>query len=90
MPALELAKHCRAIGIERLRISVRIIRRTEAGAEDFTGERRARLQKGPCVADNKAFVLEKLKLGIDLAAEIGTKSVIAFTACAKGSPIPPA
>ncbi len=81
MPALELAKHCRAIGIEAIE---------GISAKDYPAARKLGLKislvsgghgfkKGPCVAANKAFVVEKLKLGIDLAAEIGTKSVITFT-----------
>ena len=81
MPVLELAKHCRAIGIEAIE---------GISTKDYPAVRKQGLKislvsgghgfkKGPCVADNKAFVVEKLKLGIDLAAEIGTKSVITFT-----------
>lgn len=81
MPALELAKHCRAIGIEAIEgISVKdypAVRKLGLKISLVSGGHG--FKKGPCVADNKAFVVEKLKLGIDLAAEIGTKSVITFT-----------
>ena len=81
MPALELAKHCKAIGIEAME---------GISAKDYPAVRKLGLKislvsgghgfkKGPCVAANKDFVIEKLKAGIDLAAEIGTKSVITFT-----------
>ena len=81
MPARELIGHCRAIGIEAIEgisgndypfaiksgLKISLV----SGGHGF--------KKGPCVAANKAFVIEKLKAGIDLAAQIGTKSVITFT-----------
>ncbi len=81
MPGLELAKHCKAIGLEAMEgVSV----------EDYPAIRKMGLKislvsgghgfkKGPCVAANREFVIENLKKGIDLAAKIGTKSVITFT-----------
>jgi hydroxypyruvate isomerase len=81
MPPLELAKHCKAIGIEALE---------GISSEDYPTIRKLGLKislvsgghgfkKGPCVAGNRDMVVEKLKGGIDLAAKIGTKSVITFT-----------
>ena len=81
MPPLELAKHCKAIGIEALE---------GISSEDYPAIRKLGLKislvsgghgfkKGPCVAGNRDMVVEKLKGGIDLAAKIGTKSVITFT-----------
>ncbi|HIL24712.1 MAG TPA: sugar phosphate isomerase [Verrucomicrobia bacterium] len=80
MPGLELAKHCKAIGLEAME---------GVSAEDYPAIRKMGLKislvgshgfkKGPCVADNRAFVIETLKKSIDLAAKIGTKSVITFT-----------
>ena len=81
MPPLELAKHCKAIGIEALE---------GISSEDYPTIRKLGLKislvsgghgfkKGPCVAGNRDMVVQKLKGGIDLAAKIGTKSVITFT-----------
>jgi len=81
MPPLELAKHCKAIGIEALE---------GISSEDYPTIRKLGLKislvsgghgfkKGPCIAGNRDMVVEKLKGGIDLAAKIGTKSVITFT-----------
>ena len=81
MPALELAKHCKAIGLEamegvskeeypaihKMGLKISLV----SGGHGF--------KKGPCVASNRELVIENLKKGIDLAAKIGTKSVITFT-----------
>jgi hydroxypyruvate isomerase len=81
MPALELAKHCKAIGLEAME---------GVSKEDYPAIHKMGLKislvsgghgfkKGPCVAANREFVIENLRKGIDLAAQIGTKSVITFT-----------
>ena len=81
MPALELAKHCKAIGLEAME---------GVSKEDYPAIHKMGLKislvsgghgfkKGPCVASNRELVIENLKKGIDLAAKIGTKSVITFT-----------
>jgi hydroxypyruvate isomerase len=81
MPALELAKHCKAIGLEAME---------GVSAEHYPAIRKMGLKislvsgghgfkKGPCVAVNREFVIASLRKGIDLAAKIGTKSVITFT-----------
>ena len=81
MPIMELAKHCKAIGIEAME---------GVSAKDYPAIRKLGLKislvsgghgfkQGPCVAANRDMVVEKLKNGIDLAAQIGTKSVITFT-----------
>tara|TARA_B100000676_G_C18023469_1_gene814125 strand:+ start:703 stop:1596 length:894 start_codon:yes stop_codon:yes gene_type:complete len=81
MPMMELAKHCKAIGIEAME---------GVSAKDYPAIRKLGLKislvsgghgfkQGPCVAANRDMVVEKLKNGIDLAAQIGTKSVITFT-----------
>ena len=81
MPGLELAKHCKAIGLEAME---------GVSEKDYPAIRKMGLKislvsgghgfkKGPCVAANREFVIENLKKGIDLAAKIGTKSVITFT-----------
>ncbi|MBC8325331.1 MAG: TIM barrel protein [Verrucomicrobia subdivision 3 bacterium] len=81
MPGLELAKHCKAIGLEamegvsekdypaihKMGLKISLV----SGGHGF--------KKGPCVAANREFVIESLKKGVDLAARIGTKSVITFT-----------
>ena len=81
LPALELAKHCKAIGLEAME---------GVSKEDYPAIQKMGLnislvsgghgfKKGPCVASNRELVIENLKKGIDLAAKIGTKSVITFT-----------
>ena len=81
MPALELAKHCKTIGLEAME---------GVSKEDYPAIQKMGLKislvsgghgfkKGPCVASNRELVIENLKKGIDLAAKIGTKSVITFT-----------
>ena len=81
MPMMELAKHCKAIGIEAME---------GVSAKDYPAIQKLGLKislvsgghgfkQGPCVAANRDMVVEKLKNGIDLAAQIGTKSVITFT-----------
>ncbi len=81
MPALELAKHCKTIGLEAME---------GVSKEDYPAIHKMGLKislvsgghgfkKGPCVAANREFVIENLRKGIDLAAKIGTKSVITFT-----------
>ena len=81
MPVMELAKHCKAIGIEAME---------GVSAKDYPAIRKLGLKislvsgghgfkKGPCVAENRDMVVEKLKSGIDLASEIGTKSVMTCT-----------
>lgn len=81
MPALELAKHCKVIGLEAME---------GVSKEDYPAIQKMGLnislvsgghgfKKGPCVASNRELVIENLKKGIDLAAKIGTKSVITFT-----------
>ena len=81
MPALELAKHCKTIGLEAME---------GVSKEDYPAIHKMGLKislvsgghgfkKGPCVASNRELVIENLKKGIDLAAKIGTKSVITFT-----------
>jgi hydroxypyruvate isomerase len=81
MLALELAKYCKAIGLEAME---------GVSKEDYPAIQKMGLKislvsgghgfkKGPCVASNRELVIENLKKGIDLAAKIGTKSVITFT-----------
>ncbi|MFT4692063.1 MAG: hydroxypyruvate isomerase family protein [Verrucomicrobiia bacterium] len=81
MTAVELGKACRDIGIEAIE---------GINAKDYPAVRDLGLKislvsgghgfkTGPFNKKNHAMVVEKLKEGIDLAAEIGTKSVITFT-----------
>ena len=81
MPMMELAKHCKTIGIEAME---------GVSAKDYPAIRKLGLKislvsgghgfkKGPCLAANRDIVVEKLKNGIDLATQIGSKSVITFT-----------
>jgi hydroxypyruvate isomerase len=81
MPARDLINQCKAIGIEGIEgISANDYPfAIKSGMKISLVSGGHGFKKGPCVAANKAFVVEKLKAGIDLAAKIGTKSVITFT-----------
>jgi hydroxypyruvate isomerase len=80
MPATELAKHCRDIGL----VAIEGI-----GAEHYPAVRKLGLKislvsshgfaKGPFNRDNHEFCIGKLRTGIDLAVEHGCESVITFT-----------
>ena len=81
MPTLELAKHCKEIGlvamegidskhypaVRELGLKISLV----SGGHGF--------KNGPCNPKNTDTVINGLKKGIDLAADIGTKSVITFT-----------
>ena len=81
MPTMELAKHCKEIGlvamegidskhypaIRELGLKISLV----SGGHGF--------KNGPCNPKNTETVINGLKKGIDLAADIGTKSVITFT-----------
>ena len=81
MPTMELAKHCKEIGlvamegidakhypaVRELGLKISLV----SGGHGF--------RNGPCDPKNSETVINGLKKGIDLAAEIGTKSVITFT-----------
>ena len=81
MPTMELAKHCKEIGlvamegidakhyptVRELGLQISLV----SGGHGF--------RNGPCDPKNSETVINGLKKGIDLAAEIGTKSVITFT-----------
>ena len=81
MPTMELAKHCKEIGlvamegidskhypaVQELGLKISLV----SGGHGF--------KNGPCNPKNTDTVINGLKKGIDLAAEIGTKSVITFT-----------
>ena len=81
MPTMELAKHCKKIGLEamegidakhypavrELGLKISLV----SGGHGF--------RNGPCDPKNTETVINGIKKGIDLAAEIGTKSVITFT-----------
>ena len=81
MPTMELAKHCKEIGlvamegidakhyptVRELGLQISLV----SGGHGF--------RNGPCDPKNTETVINGLKKGIDLAAEIGTKSVITFT-----------
>jgi hydroxypyruvate isomerase len=80
MPAVELARHCRDIGL----VAIEGI-----SADDYPAVRKLGLEislvgshgfaRGPFSRDNHEFCIEKLKAGIDLAVEVGCPSVITFT-----------
>ncbi|QDU25904.1 Hydroxypyruvate isomerase [Anatilimnocola aggregata] len=80
LPAVELAKHCREIGI----VGIEGI-----GADHYPAVRKLGLKislvgshgfaKGPFNRDNHEFCLAKLRTGIDLAVENECENVITFT-----------
>ena len=81
MPTMELAKHCKEIGLEAME---------GIDAKNYPAVRELGLKislvsgghgfrNGPCDPKNTETVINGIKKGIDLAAEIGTKSVITFT-----------
>jgi len=80
MPALELAKHCKAIGFEAME---------GVPAQDYPAIRKLGLKislvgshgfkKGPFSRANHEYCVERLKAGIDLAVEVDCPSVITFT-----------
>ena len=81
MPTMDLAKHCKEIGlvamegidakhypaVRELGLKISLV----SGGHGF--------RNGPCDPKNTETVINGLKKGIDLASEIGTKSVITFT-----------
>ncbi len=80
LPAEQLARHCRDIGL----VAIEGI-----SAHDYPAVRRLGLNislvsshgfaRGPFSRDNHEFCISKLKASIDLAAEVGCPSVITFT-----------
>jgi hydroxypyruvate isomerase len=80
MPAEELARHCRAIGLEAIE---------GIGAEHYPAVRKLGLKislvsshgfaRGPFNRDNHEFCLSKLRASIDLAVEHQCENVITFT-----------
>ena len=81
MPTMELAKNCKEIGlvamegidakhypaVRELGLKISLV----SGGHGF--------RNGPCDPKNTETVINGIKKGIDLAADIGTKSVITFT-----------
>ena len=81
MPTMELAKQCKEIGlvamegidakhypaVRELGLKISLV----SGGHGF--------RNGPCDPKNTETVINGIKKGIDLAADIGTKSVITFT-----------
>ena len=81
MPTMELAKHCKDIGlvamegidakhypaVRELGLKISLV----SGGHGF--------RNGPCDPKNTETVINGIKKGIDLAADIGTKSVITYT-----------
>jgi hydroxypyruvate isomerase len=80
MSAVELAKHCKAIGLEAME---------GISAADYPAVRKLGLKislvgshgfkKGPFSKANHEYCVERLKAGIDLAVEVNCPSVITFT-----------
>jgi hydroxypyruvate isomerase len=80
MPAVELARHCREIGLEAIE---------GIGAEHYPAVRKLGLKislvsshgfaRGPFNRDNHEFCLTKLRASIDLAVEHQCENVITFT-----------
>src|SRR5688572_14610598 len=80
MPTEELAKHCAALGMHAMEgvdpkhypmIRELGLKIALTGSHGF--------QKGPCDPANKAFCLQKLRDGIDLAVKFEAPAVITFT-----------
>jgi len=80
MTAVELAKHCKAIGLEAMegisRADYPAVRKlglkiSLVGSHGF--------KKGPFSKANHEYCAERLKAGIDLAVEVNCPSVITFT-----------
>ena len=81
MPTIKLAKQCKEIGlvamegidskhypaVQELGLKISLV----SGGHGF--------KNGPCNPKNTETVINGLKKGIDLAADIGTKKVITFT-----------
>ncbi len=80
MKALELAEHCKAIGLEAIE---------GISANDYPAVQKLGLKislvsshgfkTGPFNPANHAFCIEKLKQSIDIAVKVGCPSVITFT-----------
>ena len=80
MPTPELAKLCKEVGLVAMEgISRKHYPLVKKLGMDVSLVGSHGFKKGPCVVANRDMVVEKLKSGIDLASEIGTKSVITFT-----------
>lgn len=80
MPTLELAKRCKAIGLEAMEgIPTRFYPQVKELGLKISLVPSHGFAQGPVTRDNHEFCREKLLRGIDLAAEIGTKNVITFT-----------
>jgi hydroxypyruvate isomerase len=81
MPAPELAKHCKDIGLVAMegidKKHYPAVR--ELGLEISLVSGGHGFKDGPCNPANTGKVLDGLTKGIELAAEIGTKNVITFT-----------
>ena len=84
MDMLELAKHCRRIGLEAMegipsdiypQVTAMGLKISLTGSHGF--------QQGPLDRDNHAMVEQKLRDGIDLAEKFGAPNVITFTGMRK-------
>lgn len=84
MDMLELARHCKRIGLEAMegissslypQITSMGLKISLVGSHGF--------QNGPLDPDNHAEVEKKLRNGIDLAVEFGSPNVITFTGMSK-------
>ncbi len=80
MPTEELAKHCKALGMQAMEgidakhypmIRELGLRISLTGSHDF--------KKGPCDPANKDFCVQKIREGIDLAVKFEAPAVITFT-----------
>ncbi len=80
MPTLELAKHCKAIGLEAMEgINTKFYPQIQELGLKISLVPSHGFAQGPVNTDNHEHCRQKLIDGIDLAAKIGTKNVITFT-----------
>ena len=80
MPTLELAKHCKAIGLEAMEgIPTTFYPQVKELGLKISLVPSHGFAQGPVSRENHEVCRQKLLASIDLAAEIGTKNVITFT-----------
>ena len=80
MPTLELARHCKAIGLEAMEgVNTKFYPQIQELGLKISLVPSHGFAQGPVSRANHELCRQKLIDGIDLAAKIGTKNVITFT-----------
>jgi hydroxypyruvate isomerase len=80
MPTEELAKHCKALGMHAMEgVDAKHYPMIKALGMQIAITGSHGFAKGPCDPANKEFCVQKLRDGIDKAAEFGAPNVITFT-----------